>query len=476
VASPARNVAFAFLQRYLSFGLQLGTSIILARLLSPGETGVFSLAAAAVAVGSIVREFGITDYLVSRSEVGAPAMRAAYGAACLVSWGVAAVLWIIAPWLADWYAEPGVRHVIHLLSVNFMLLPLGTVGLAMMTKRMQFDRIFWVMAPGQLIGAATTVACAYGGASYASPAWGGIAATVATMTALAVAEREVVFLRPSLLNIGEVLAFGCRSAGARLVEGICLRSDDFIVSRMLGFHSTGILSKANSLNAGFYTFFASAIVSVAYPMLAKARHEGKDLPAEFKRLTVLIAAPQFTFYALLSVCSAEVIGVLFGDAWMDAVPVLVIGALQGAICAPFMLCTAMLNAFGAVGALLKLNLLFGFTLVSAIYLGAMHGLVWVAAFALMAHVLRQVLIVRVTRQVTGIAAWRVVPALASSVLIGVAAGGMALLVRYAVLLNGGHRTVVLVASLGAGTLAALVAGLLLRHPIVAEVRHRLRRR
>jgi O-antigen/teichoic acid export membrane protein len=59
--SARRAVVYAFGQRYLAFVIQLTTSIILARLLTPEETGVFSLAAAAVAIGTILREFGTTD-------------------------------------------------------------------------------------------------------------------------------------------------------------------------------------------------------------------------------------------------------------------------------------------------------------------------------------------------------------------------------------------------------------------------------
>ena len=132
---------YSFGQRYLAFVIQLGTSIILARLLSLSETGVFSLAAAAVALGAILREFGTTDYVVSQKDLSEEKLRAAYSVTIGVAWAAAAALFLAAAPLARLYHEPGVATVMHVLCLNFALVPLGSTAVALLTKELRFDTL-----------------------------------------------------------------------------------------------------------------------------------------------------------------------------------------------------------------------------------------------------------------------------------------------------------------------------------------------
>jgi O-antigen/teichoic acid export membrane protein len=476
-ASPSarRAVLFAFAQRYFSFALQLGTSIVMARLLTPQETGIFSLAATAVAIGGIVREFGIGDYIVSQKEMTPEKVRAAFTVTIGVAWSIALVIALAAYPLAALYHEPGVAHVMHILCLNFMLLPLGATALAMLVKELKFDTVFVIQAASALVGAAVTVACALNGFSYTSPAWGSVASIVTTFALLLVMQPHAVMMRPGLGNLRHVLKFGGQNTMSRLVEGISTRADDFIISGMLGFHSSGILSKSNSLNAGFYTFFASAVVSVASPLMARARHAERDIFEDYRRVTLLMAAVQWLFFGLMGICAHEIILLLFGPAWLEAVPILQIGAIQGLIYSPFMLCTPLLTAYGAMGAQLRVNLVFGVTLATCLVVGAMHSLVAAAALSVLAHVVRLLLLAAAAHRLCGISTMAIVRGMGPTAVIGLGAAAaawagrsLALWLQLPLVLN-------LALAMGCGALACLALAVVFKHPLALELnklRHR----
>ena len=50
--------------RYVAVAIQLVGSLVVARLLSPTDFGLFAIAGSVVAVSSSLREFGITNYLI----------------------------------------------------------------------------------------------------------------------------------------------------------------------------------------------------------------------------------------------------------------------------------------------------------------------------------------------------------------------------------------------------------------------------
>lgn len=468
--SARRAMMYAFAQRYFSFALQLATSVILARLMTPQETGIFSLAATAVAIGAIVREFGIGDYIVSQKELTPEKIRAAFTVQVSMAWLIAVVIALAAKPLAALYNEPGVAEVMYILCLNFVLLPLGATTMALLVKELRFDIVFVIQAGSALAGATVTVVGALNGLSYTSPAWGSVASILAAFMLLMAVQPHTTAMRPGFRNLRQVLRFGGQNTLSRMVEGVSTKADDFIISGMLGFHSSGILSKSNSLNAGFYTFFASAVVSVASPLMARARHAGVDIAEEYKRVTLQIAAVQWLFFGVMGLCANEIILLLFGPQWTDAIPILQLGAVQGLLYAPFMLCTPVLTAWGAMAALLRVNVVFGLTLVTCLMVGALHSLIAAAALAVVAHTVRLMLLARAAKALCGISTPMIVRSMGHTALIALGAAAATAVGRWLALQMQWPAVITLGVAVTCGTLAWLALVVALGHPIVAELK------
>ena len=471
--SARRAVFYAFGQRYLAFVVQLTTSIILARLLTPEETGVFSLAAAAVAIGTILREFGTTDYVVSQKDISPEKLRAAYTVTVGFAWATAAVLFAAAYPLANHYQEPGLATVMHVLCLNFMLVPLGSTATALLTKSLRFDVLFWIQTISIIVGAAVTVGCAMVGLSSQSPAWGSVASIATTVVILFARNPRSVLMVPGLHDLQHVLRFGGTLTVARIVESIANRSPDFIVSGMLGFHSGGVLSKASSLNAGFYDFFASAVVRVATPVLAAARHGNAAVADGYRHAIVMMAAVQWVFFGLMGITAPELVLVLFGKQWLEAVPILQIGAVQGLLYAPFMLCIPLLTACGAAAAQLRINLIYGVVLVAALAIGCLHSLAAAAVLSVGAHLVRMALFSAATREQCGISTRSVVAGLGPTAGVCAFAALCAFGARFGMNAIGSTAWVTLAATVGAAIVAFLIAATAAKHPLISELRRLL---
>ncbi|XVJ68848.1 MAG: oligosaccharide flippase family protein [Rhizobacter sp.] len=461
---------YSFGQRYLAFVVQLTTSIILARLLTPEETGVFSLAAAAVAIGTILREFGTTDYVVSQKDISPEKLRAAYTVTVGFAWATAAVLFAAAYPLANHYKEPDLATVMHVLCLNFMLVPLGSTATALLTKSLRFDVLFWIQTLSVVVSALVTVGCAVAGLSSQSPAWGSVAGIATTVVILFVRNPRSVLMVPGLHDLRHVLRFGGTLTVARIVESIANRSPDFIVSGTLGFHSGGVLSKASSLNAGFYDFFASAVVRVATPVLAAARHGNNAVADGYRHAIVMMAAVQWVFFGLMGITAPELVPVLFGAQWIEAVPILQIGAVQGLMYAPFMLCAPLLTACGAAGAQLRVNAIYGVALVAALVLGCAHSLEAAAVLSVVAHMVRLAFLSASTRNLCGISTRSVLAELGPTAVACTTAALCALAARLALNSLGIAPWITLLATVASSIAAFLIAAVVVKHPLVGELR------
>jgi hypothetical protein len=90
-----RSFAYSLADNYLGVVLQLISTFVISRLLSPGEIGIFSVAAALIALASTFRDFGVAEYLIQAPKADDRRLRAALAANLAVSWSVAALLLVV---------------------------------------------------------------------------------------------------------------------------------------------------------------------------------------------------------------------------------------------------------------------------------------------------------------------------------------------------------------------------------------------
>lgn len=470
MASVRRALALSMAQRYLAFVMQLATSIIMARLLTPEETGIFSLSAAAVAIGHLLREFGTGDYVVSEPDLTRDKLRAAYAVTIVTAVVIALVLVLLAHPLAAWYGQPGVQSVLYLLSLNYLMLPLGSVANSVMHRNLQFGRIFIVQTAAAVVGSLVTVGAALVHQSYLSPALGSIAGIFATVACLVVMEPSTVFMLPSTKGVKAVLRFGGTLTVARLVDHAAGKSADFIISALLGFHATGLYSKATSLLGGFQQFFGSAMAQVATPALSRAAADPVAMRDAYSNAVVLMSLAQWMFFGLMAIFSSEIVQILFGEAWLGAVPVMQLGAISGILSAPFMLFSSVLTARRELHWQLRIPLVAAPVLLVCLWIGASISLEAVAASTVLATGVRITVIARGLQQACGISTRQLLRALIPTAgICGVAlCSGLAC----QTLTAGAGWTPLATMLTGAGIAIAVATGMAIsyRHPIVEELR------
>ena len=464
-----RALLYSFGQRGIGFGLQLISTIILARLLTPSETGIFALAAAVVLVGQLLRDFGTSDYVIAMQDVSQEKLRAAFTVTLVIAWTIGLLLVLVARPVSSVYGEQGVAQVLRVLSFNFLLLPFGTVAHALLNKALRFKRIFWIQCTSALCGTGVTIATAWAGASYMSMAYGAVASNATLVLIMSVLPGGQVFLRPTTKGLREVFNFGGALTGARLIESLAFRSNDFAVAALLGFHAGGLLSKTNSLISSFHEVFNTAIVRVLTPAFAQSAGRLGDARAQYLQATELVACAQWLFFPALGIFAPEIVGILFGPIWTECVPLVRVGAASSLLWAPYMLSVPLLTAFGAVRDILRMQLIWAPTLALAIFIGANYSLMAVVVLSTLTVPLRLWLVDRALFFRCGIRFTQTMRQLIPSLGVASVAAVVGSAARLVMLHLQAPPIVTLIVGGGALAIAAIAAAMLVRHPLLLEV-------
>jgi O-antigen/teichoic acid export membrane protein len=373
--SVRKSLLLSFTERYLAFIVQIATMAILARLLSPADYGVYTVAAVTVSLTQTLRDFGSIGFILQERELTPARVRTVYGVSLVIGCLAAACVIAASGKIADFYQNDTVRNALLVLSINFLLLPYASLILVLLRRDMQFDTLLKINFVSVLANCILAIILARLGFAAMSLAWGSVAGSIATcIMGMATRRSRPYGLSPTLSEWRRVVSFGTIATASVLVSSIGEEAPDLIVGRFLGVEALGLYGRASGIVAAFNRLISSSIAPVAVSALALRHRSGAEMRSEFITGTTMITGVAWPFFAFLGLMAFPIVRILCGDAWDAAVPVARILSISGAIAALANLNQLALQAKGAVKESLKLHLLVQPIVIGAIVLGAQFDL------------------------------------------------------------------------------------------------------
>ena len=332
MSSVRKSLAVSLSERYLVFGLQFVSSMVLARLLSPHDFGVYSLAVVLMGFIHILRDLGVGQYLVQETALDRQKIRAAAGAVLTTSWLLAPVVYLAGGPVAAFYREPGVADVLHVLALNLLIIPFGATVQAWMHRHMRFGPLLVMRVGSTAVQIVTSIGLAWAGHGYISLAWGSVAGVVFTMLVANLYRPTELRVLPSFRHMGGVFRFGGRSAAMGLLTELSNGLSEIVVGRTLGMEAVGIRNRAAGQLQLFNRLFSASIFAVGLPHFARLHREGKPLAADFRHGAECMLGVAWPMFAGLALFAEPLIRVLYGPQWGEAaalVPVMCLSYMLG---------------------------------------------------------------------------------------------------------------------------------------------------
>jgi O-antigen/teichoic acid export membrane protein len=331
VSGVRKSLLLSLADSYLGVVLQLASTVIVSRLLTAPEVGIYAIAAVFAALASTFRDFGVAEYLIQEKELDDDAIRAALTVNIGVSWLMAVLLFVASPLASDFYRTEGVGQVMRLQAVSFLLIPFGAVTMAWFRREMNFKPMMIAGIAANLTSFAVVVFLAYRGFSYMSMAWSSLAGVIVTVL-VSLWLRPAHFPRwPGKRGIAKVLHFGKFASGIYILGSLGKGAPEMIIGRALDAAAVGLFSRANGLVEIFNRLVLRAVMPVYLPFFAKAvRDEGSPSPGLLRAMAYLTAVG-WPFLAFMALAAFAVVRLMYGAQWMEAVPLAKIVCLAAAV-------------------------------------------------------------------------------------------------------------------------------------------------
>lgn len=322
MSSLKKSFVLSFGQKYTELVIAFSSNLILARLLNPEEVGLYSIIAAMTVLAHMLRDFGVSTYIVQEKDLTDSRLKAAQTITMVSSFFMGLLFLIFHKDIALFFNRVEVEQVAIFASVNFFLIPFGSISLSLLRRKMQFATIFKINVSSAIVHATSAIALAYYGLSYMSLAWATILGTSTTVFLAMLYSPKSFFIIPGLRDIGGVFRFGWKAFFVSLINELGNSIPELLTGKFFGMHNVGLYSRASGVVQIFHMGIIQGILPVILPHYVKKIQSGEDLKEDFLKFNIAICCIAWPFFIFTALNAKSILLLLFGEQWIGAAPFL----------------------------------------------------------------------------------------------------------------------------------------------------------
>lgn len=378
VAIGAKGTGLTVLGSGFSMGLQLVSVTVLSRLLSPRDFGLVAMVSVFIALGTIIRDFGMpTAALQAKSLSHQQASNLFW-----VNTAFAAIASILlaasTPLLVMLYSEPRLAAVVPAMASVILITGVGAQIQIDLARQLKFRALVLSDISGQVLGLATAIVMALIGLGY----WALVAQ--ALVTALVTLAMRVATDRwvPARFRRGhdsrKLFQAGAEYGVAYLLTFAQQNADTLIVGATLGATPLGYYNRGYQLLTTPVGRLLDPLSQVVVPTLNRVRAEGGDLNAMLLKVQFAVGCVIVWIFAMAGATAHWLVPLLLGPGWAPTIRVFQILAIGGSIWVFSVVSSWVFILYEQSRQLLRYNLISKPLAVACLAIGAFFGIDGVA--------------------------------------------------------------------------------------------------
>ncbi len=369
-----KSLFFSFLDRYASLAISVVSSMVIARLLTPAEIGVFSVTMVLLMFVATVRDMGAGQYLVQEKNLTTERIRAVWAVQLGLGLALAGVVLLASYPVAVFYKEPRMHNIMLVVALNYVVNPFGSLTYAWLMREMRFESVALMRFSAALSGALVATWLAWKGYGPISLAFGSLASTVANAL-MAIYFRPKFFpWLPGVSEIRRVLVFGSQLTVSTVVATISGSAPELLLGKLQDLTAAGLYSRSSGLVQMFHRLFVEAVGAVCLPWFARQSREQGGFVDPFLKATAYVTAFGWSFCLAIIFLAHPIVRVLYGDQWDQSVDLARLLAVATVFGVPASLCSTALLSSGAVTTIARVTVVSALQSVLFVTLGASQGL------------------------------------------------------------------------------------------------------
>lgn len=315
------STIWSFVEAFSRQSITFIMGLVLARLLFPSDYGLIGMLQFFLAICQSFIDCGFSNALICKKDRNDKDFSTAFYFNLIIGIIAYAILFAIAPFVADFYNEPILCNLLRVVGLNVFFNSLCIVQNAILQASMRMKLLMRVTVISQLLTGVVGIVMAYMGWGVWALAFQSILGSVATTILLWFVTKWrplFVFSKESFRYLWE---FGSKMLFVGLISNAYSNIHTLIIGKVSDKNELGLFSKANSLSRLIPNTLYSILNKVSLPALSSISDDQHRLKSAFRMYMRVAAFIVFPIMGILFTLAEPLILFLWTDRWAAAIPV-----------------------------------------------------------------------------------------------------------------------------------------------------------
>lgn len=373
------GAVWTYTQQFGSQVISFVVSIILARALLPEEFGLIGMIAIFIGIGSTLFDGGMTSSLIRSDNLEKSDFSTVFIFNLSVSIAIYCLLFITAPFIADFYHQPQLTDITRIYALSFVFSAFGSVQNTILSKAMYFKKQALLTLPALLSGSVVALVMAKNGYGV----WSLVGMALTNTFCLSVTLWLTSQWKPSLEFSNEKFRkhfnYGYKLTLSGLLDIIFTNIYQIIIGRFFNASVVGYYTRANQLMMMPVGNVSTALNKVVFPLFAEIQNDEIRLRSVYKRIMLLVLFIINPIVVLMLILAEPLTVFLFTDKWLPMVPIFQIICLSGLLYPLHLYNLLILQVKGRSDLFLKLEIVKKIALSVILFVSffyGLYGLLW----------------------------------------------------------------------------------------------------
>lgn len=314
-SKTVKGVIWSSIERFSTQGVQFLIMIIMARLLTPKDYGLIGMLAIFLAVAQSLIDSGFSQALIRKQDRTDVDNSTVFYFNIVVSSALYLILFIAAPFVADFYNQPELTSVMRVVCLGVILNSLAVVQRALLTVRIDFKTQAKASLSAAVISGCIGIVLAYCGFGV----WSLVVQQLLNLSVNTLLLWIFSKWRPiavfSWKSFHELFAFGSKMLASGLLDTMYRNIYPIVIGKLFSASSLGHYTRAHQFSEFPSSNVTGIIQRVTYPILCGIQDETERLAIVYRKFLKLSAFIIFPLMIGLSAVARPFIDIALGTQW-----------------------------------------------------------------------------------------------------------------------------------------------------------------